>query len=353
MTDLHQPATTSTPARTDAALIGSAGGGWDNGYLNLGGIDFWVQHAWATATYGATSHKFPCFGGPQGAECYPGTSYCANPASLFRLSDMKQIQSSSIDVDMVLAILVCTGIRETDPYKWLVNYDCTTNTGCAAPEGGWTMGQSSGILYGLTGVCHQAANRILAATNGCVDGRCAIDPARTFVTQPFPTGILSWLLYGPLGLNIDVFWQTVEQRYSGRQADSILDVETHLLDVHFTRGADIALRRPVIAHFILNDPAATDANPAAVEDAVAACLVDKLHLDADLVTGAMHPHAFALEVNRRAAELLKRLGEIAGEAWYRKHAPAGAVLNFACPLWMADAEVYKRFAHLAPARPQR
>lgn len=349
MTDHHLP----SPAQAPATDIGSGHGGWDNATLPIDGYNFPVQHAWVIGTYGKTSHAFPCFGGPQGAECYPGTSYCANPAQLLRLSDLTPSASTSVDIDMVLAILVCTGIKTTDPYKWRLNYDCTTNTGCHPSDKAWVMGDSSGIWYGLTGVCHQAANRILAASNGCTAEQCSIDPARTVAMKPLPTGILSWLTYGPLGLDIDIFWLAVQDRYTGRLTERAQDLEERMMQLHFARSTDIALRQPVISRFILNDPDAGAVDAEAVEEAIKAYLLDKLDLDSDLVTGAAHPHAFAIEVNRRATELLKRLGEIAGEAWYRKYAFPGAVLNFACPLWMGDADIYRRFAHLAPARSRR
>ncbi len=336
-----------------AADMGSCIGGWDNATLPIDGIDFPVQHAWAIATYGAATHLFPCFGGSTGAECYPGTTNCANPAPLFRLSDWTSpAPSNTVSIDMVLAILVCTGIRTTDPYKWRLNYDCTTKNDCRPPADGWCQGESSGIVYGINGVCHQAANRILAASNGCADNKCSLDLAKTYASQPFPTVVLSWLTYGPLGWDIDEFWPIVQHRYYGGSS-SVRDDEERLVRAHFARSTDIALRRPIISRFILNGSPGNTAKTRAVEQAIQVYLLEKLSLDSDLVTGAATPHAFAPEVNRRAAALLKRLGEIVGEDWYRKHDFPGAVLNFVCPAWMAGADDYRRFAHLAPARPPR
>jgi hypothetical protein len=154
-----------------------------------------------------------------------------------------------------------------------------------------------------------------------------------------------------LGWDIDTFWKTVQKRYYGGSTESVLDDEEQMIKAHFAQSNDITLRRPIISRFILND-AANAAKNEAVEQVIKTSLTEKLALDCDLVSGAVTPHAFALEVNVRAAALLKRLGEVVGEDWYRKYAFPGAVLNFVSPLWMFDAEHYRRFAHLAPARPR-
>ncbi|MFG3756345.1 hypothetical protein, partial [Klebsiella pneumoniae] len=145
----------------------------------------------------------------------------------------------------VLAILICTRIKTTDPYKWRANYDCTINTGCHPSTEQWVQGDSCGILYGLNGVCHQAANRILAASNG----QAPLDLANTVAVEPFPTGILSWLTYGPLGWDIDEFWALVQVLYAGSPAASVQEAEARLIQLHFARSTDVALRRPIIARF--------------------------------------------------------------------------------------------------------
>jgi hypothetical protein len=133
-----------------------------------------AEHAFVIE--GADHTKFPCYGGVTGT----GLQY---PAKLYTawIVGSKEI-GRSVPADLRLACFIASG-----SVQWRPVFDRKTG-------GRYLFGDCSGIVYAVSGVCHQMANRILYATNG---PKAPDDRDRAVVWPPSLTA--SYWVYGFFG----------------------------------------------------------------------------------------------------------------------------------------------------------
>ncbi len=129
------------------------------GYYNLAGVDL-AHHTYAVAEKNGVAHVMPCFGSfalGEGDRGHTGVRYEADLWSPSLIWSRNQGKSLPANLSVALGMAQFT----LTPYLgWTVD-EWNRHWG-GSPEYG--LASWSGLLYGVTGVCHQACNRILFST---------------------------------------------------------------------------------------------------------------------------------------------------------------------------------------------
>lgn len=165
-----------TNGKIDSAVVTDAT--LEVGYYNCFGTKY-AQHTFGHATKGAEKVWFDCYGG-----------HGSNKGRVFPAEFRKPVfwRSRShtgvfrVDVNLALARGICCG----DPFDKRTVYD--HKTGGKLPFW-YPMGDCSGLVYGITGVCHQMCSRIaMSSGNG----------TKSLINRP-PSFEKTYFLYGYWG----------------------------------------------------------------------------------------------------------------------------------------------------------
>ncbi|MDR2581394.1 MAG: hypothetical protein LBC85_10440 [Fibromonadaceae bacterium] len=109
------------------------------------------HHTYAKMTFNNKTISFPCYGGTDD----PQNTF---PAEFFILENYstKKKLGKELDCNHLIARRLATWTNDVDPNR--TNYN--------RKSGGWrNLGDSSGLIYAVTGVCHQMCNTIASSTN--------------------------------------------------------------------------------------------------------------------------------------------------------------------------------------------
>lgn len=132
------------------------------GYYNLSGVEI-AQHTYAMVSRQGQTYALPCFGSFATQEGQRGHSGVQYPAEMWT---PWILWSRSKGFELPANLLVALGMAQfsiSPGYDWTENdWDAywRDNPGL----NGYSVGSWAGIVYGITGVCHQACNRILWST---------------------------------------------------------------------------------------------------------------------------------------------------------------------------------------------
>ena len=309
-----------------------------------------AQHSYVMAE-GERRTYFECYGGTSGPNSqYPGDLWTGR---WFEYENL----GKSVSADLTLAIVASSGQT-----AWHEHFDQRT----PRPDGGWLFGDCSGITYGVTGVCHQMANRILYATNGpdnFSSNRCVVWPLSLNATA------LRYGFFGDLVLGVFRFyWETVKGIYerramamgatAGSGAASKDDAATlgarymkksireHLRSAHL-RGT-----RAEILTSVISRPAAQGAQPvelpADVYQADSEFARTNRELDIQLIRGQIKPTAFAEAVNAEFAKYSGRLSELLGPARFREIFGDTPNMQLVNPAYMLESSAYEQLRSELP-----
>ena len=132
------------------------------GYYNLAGVDL-AHHTYAVAKQDDRLHVMPCFGSFALREGERGNTGVRYPAELWTPSIIwpRQLGASlpaNLSVAMGMAQFSLTPYLLWTPEEWDEHWRLNPR------ENGYSLACWAGLLYAITGVCHQACNRILWST---------------------------------------------------------------------------------------------------------------------------------------------------------------------------------------------
>lgn len=303
-----------------------------------------AEHAFVVE--GADHTRFPCYGGTTGPKLqYPAKLHTA------WIVGSREI-GSSVPADLRLACFVASGST-----AWRPVFDRMTG-------GPFLFGDCSGIVYAVSGVCHQMANRILYSTNGIT----APDGGDRAVVWP-PSLSASYWVYGffgkcfqrmpvacPLG-----FWEDVVKRTfpgalaAGEEAGGAEEVSAAAVD-YLRRSVRLQLesghareaREPRVAGLVAGALGAGFAEAeagrmAALLDADGAFFERKRELDTLLLRGEIASADYAREVNAAWHRMEERAAAVLGEEGYARlfGRPAGEPADLVAAELMLEPAAYR------------
>jgi hypothetical protein len=313
------------------------------GYYELdyipGGL---AEHAFVIE--GDNHTLFPCYGGVTGPQlAYPAKLYTA------WIVGSKEI-GFSVEADLRLACFISSA-----DVAWRPSFDRKTG-------GRYGFGDCSGIIYAVTGVCHQMANRILYATNGPTAG----DGGDRAVVWP-PSLRSTYWVYGffgkcfqrgiqcPLG-----FWEdVVKPLFPKALAAEGLAQETSDAAVAYMRdsvraqlesGHTREVRGPKITDLVSHA-----LGEELAEERLAALIVEdqeffakKRELDHLLLRGEITKGAYAQSINDAWNEMLARAAGILGAEQYQElfGQPPGQRVNLVEEELMLEPAAYRELGVL-------
>ena len=129
------------------------------GYYNLAGIDL-AHHTYAVAERNGQNHVMPCFGSfalSEGERGHTGVRYPAELWSPSIIWSRQQGQSlpANLSVALGMAQFSITPHLNWTVAEWEEHWRLNPSLN------GYSLASWAGLLYAVTGVCHQACNRIL------------------------------------------------------------------------------------------------------------------------------------------------------------------------------------------------
>lgn len=132
------------------------------GYYNLAGIDL-AHHTYAVAEKDGQRHAMPCFGSfalSEGERNNTGVRYPAELWSPSIIWPRQQGQSLPANLSVALGMAQFT----VTPYLGWTIAEWDEHWRRNPQLNGYSLASWAGLLYAVTGVCHQACNRILWST---------------------------------------------------------------------------------------------------------------------------------------------------------------------------------------------
>jgi len=296
------------------------------------------EHAYVIAD-GERRTYFECYGGTNGPKNqYPAELYTGDLIWYKKLG-------KSVNADLTLAIVASSGQK-----AWREHFDRKTG-------GTWLFGDSSGIVYAVTGVCHQMANRVLYATNGPDNDqsdRCVVWPPSLSAT------VLVYGFFGGLKDIFPLYWKRVRDIYRG-QAMAIgataggADVETNDAGAQYVRdsvrehlrSAHLPQTRAEILTSVLARPGVAAAQkaeiPSAVQQEDSAFARVKRDLDVQLIRGEIAPAAYAGAVNGEFAKYMGKLSAALGPERFRERFGETIPTQLVNPAYMLEGGAYQQF----------
>lgn len=149
--------------------------GYYNCFVKITGRVKWAQHTFCSVEKSGDVVWFDCYGG-HGKE-RKGYVYPAEFRTTSLLRKNSETGKKEVDMNLALARGICCG----NPYDIRTVYNHTSG-GERSP---WRRhGDCSGLVYGLTGVCHQMCSRIMMAsgqgTSSLIDRPSSFEISRLF-----------------------------------------------------------------------------------------------------------------------------------------------------------------------------
>lgn len=132
------------------------------GYYNLAGVDL-AHHTYAVAEKNGQHHVMPCFGSfalSEGERNNTGVRYPAELWSPSIIWSRQQGQSLPANLSVALGMAQFT----VTPYLLWTAAEWDEHWRQNPQLNGYSLASWAGLLYAVTGVCHQACNRILWST---------------------------------------------------------------------------------------------------------------------------------------------------------------------------------------------
>jgi len=261
------------------------------GYYSIDGASI-LEHAFVVGHDPDRTTYFPCYGGTDRTEGreFPAPLWTAWRVGYERIG-------TEVAADLALAAICASGSPE-----WRDSYDRHLG-------GPFQVGDCSGILYGVSGVCHQMANRILYANNGphvgSMEARCVVWP---------PSLSATWVTYGFFGrqLEFDLYWDIVKRVYhSGgfAAADVGPDPMRQMVESHFANAYQPENREPTV-HAALSNHAESPRQMEAAYEKDEVFTRDKRELDIQLVRGEISVDGYVNALNDEFARYLPELEDI-------------------------------------------
>jgi hypothetical protein len=280
---------------------------FDAGYYNLEipGMG-WAQHTFVVASSEGTRVNFQCYGGTSGPhQVFPAELYTP---SIYSYTDLKTTHATG-NLDLARAIATCDPKAPHRP-----NYNQRTG-------GVTSFGDDCGILYAITGVCHQMAARILYA--------CRVGIEAPIVWPPTVTATY-WKFGAALGGFYGTDWHLWKPRYdhwASGNAVSVTDLIQHARLVADPDATSLLQTQPLegtrFAHIQSMLNAAI--GEATVPQFLKPCSEKDLEferfkkdLDAQLLHGQISNPQYAEAVNKRFAALARDLANVLGPENYQR-----------------------------------
>lgn len=138
------------------------------------------EHTYAKMDAWAGEYRFHCYGGTNDADNQFPVNYYRDRSWIYS-RDSSRTEEMQQDCNPMVALYLCAWGGEVSPSRY--DYNRTS--------GGVLLGDSAGIVYAVTGVCHQMCNTITCSTN--VD-----NPFESLINWP-PSLNFSKLIYGNRG----------------------------------------------------------------------------------------------------------------------------------------------------------
>lgn len=271
------------------------------------------EHAFAKMKIGETEYRFQCYGGTndKGTEC-PAHYFLRRSSFYFRIA----CETAERELTCHARIALCLA-QWTRPI-YFDKYDYNSKKG-----GYGNRGDSAGIIYALTGLCHQMCNTITCATN-------VNDPLHALINWP-PSLSASKIIYGNRGIwgherAISKYVKTLVACYGENMSDD------HILDENFdsaaldaelaaindeqdaairwglTNGPNADERREFLSELV---PNLNESQP--ILDADFETMSLKHELDNLLIRGQLSNEEYAAQMNEATRTLLVRYAEVMGE----------------------------------------
>lgn len=132
------------------------------GYYNLAGVDL-AHHTYAVAEKDGKAYAMPCFGSFALSENERGNTGVRYPEELWSPSIIwSRQQGRRLDANLSVALGMAQ-FSLTPRFDWTVEH-WDDHWRINPRLNGYSVASWAGLIYGITGVCHQACNRILWST---------------------------------------------------------------------------------------------------------------------------------------------------------------------------------------------
>lgn len=187
---------------------------WKGAYMANLRIGFYpinsktAEHTYAKMEAWGSEYRFHCYGGVNDADNqYPVNYYRDRNAFYTRDSSRTNEMEQGCHPFIAMHLIAWGGDISTSRYDY------------NRKSGGVLLGDSAGILYAVTGVCHQMCNTITCATN-------INNPFDTLINWP-PSLNMSKLIYGNRGNMghveaVDSFVAALRKHYKGANEDELM-----------------------------------------------------------------------------------------------------------------------------------
>lgn len=271
------------------------------------------EHAFAKMKIGETEYRFHCYGGTndKGTEC-PTDYYHRRSILYTRRGAITEHRELPCHASITLCLAQWTRPIYFDKYDY------------NSKKGGYgNRGDSAGIIYGLTGLCHQMCNTITCATN-------VNDPLNALINWP-PSLSASKIIYGNRGIwgherAIAKYVKTLVACYGDSMGDTYaldenfdsaaLDAELAAINEEqdaairwgLTNGPNADERREFLSELV---PNLNESQP--ILDADFETMSLKHELDNLLIRGQLSNEEYAARMNEATRTLLVRYAEVMGE----------------------------------------